>query len=192
MHSLLRCQIVHGDKSVWWKHSSSSSSSHSKLSSNCASHYCPSLNCLSAIIHLCLPHLHLLLICTCVTDWRHERTQRRSLRQTARTVACISEFCGVSEDISVDPWCSGKVQKDLEDLHADFPLMIHESKQPKPISPWPWWTVDAAEDTKIQSIAWEQPRALLLPTCLRPHHPGNWMDSGSSSVRTEKSKGLLR
>lgn len=123
MHYLLRCQIVHGGRSVWWKHSSSSSS-HSILSSNCASHYCPSLNCLSAIIHLCLPHLHLLLICTCVTDRRHELTQRRFLRQTARTVACISECCVVSDNISVDPWCTDKVQKEKHKNWRIFMLIF--------------------------------------------------------------------
>lgn len=52
-----------------------------KLSSNCASHYCPPpSNCLKAIIHLCLPHLHLLLIRSCVAERaRHEHMPTNSL-----------------------------------------------------------------------------------------------------------------
>lgn len=82
--------------------------------------------------------------------------------------------------------------QELKDLHADFSLMIHKSKQPKPISLWPWWISWCScrcWNTKYSLRATPCTAAAYLPPSSSP-----WKLDGFRLVlcTDSKSKGLPR
>lgn len=140
-------------------------------------------------------NLHLLLICTCVTDRRHEHTWSCSLQQTARTVACILEFCVVSDDISADPWCRDKIQKEKLKKWRIFMLIflrvIHKSKKAHidiTVAVVESWCSCRCWNTKYSLRATPCTTAAHLPPSSSP-----WKLDGFSLVlcTDRKNKGLL-